>query len=76
MCLQDECVAEPLLSGCVMEQPCRLPDLGPVPCMCGSPGPREAQGSPGKLGLGDRSESGASTRSFFVKLSVAKRGLR
>jgi len=38
--------------------------------------PREAQGSPGKLGLGDRSESGASTRSFFVKLSVAKRGLR
>lgn len=46
MCLQDECVAEPLLSGCVMEQPCRLPDLGPVPCMCGSPGrPREAQGS-------------------------------
>ncbi|CAL1170421.1 unnamed protein product [Cladocopium goreaui] len=33
MWMEDECVAEPLLSGCVMEQPCRLPDLGPVPCM-------------------------------------------
>ena len=74
---QDECVAEPLLSGCVMEQPCQLPDLGPVPCMCGSPGrPREAQG-PGRPGeaLGDR-ESGASSRSFFVNFSVAKIGQR
>ena len=33
---QDECVALPVLTGCVMEQPCELPDLGPVPCMCGN----------------------------------------
>ncbi|CAK9057254.1 unnamed protein product [Durusdinium trenchii] len=31
--MEDECVAVPLLSGCIMEQPCRLPDLGAVPCM-------------------------------------------
>lgn len=33
---QDQCVASPELTGCVPEQPCKLPDLGPVPCMSGS----------------------------------------
>ena len=33
---QDACEASPVLSGCVPEQPCRLPDLGDVPCMPGT----------------------------------------
>lgn len=44
---EDACEASPVLSGCVPEQPCRLPDLGDVPCMYDTSGCMNVE--PGKV---------------------------